>query len=80
MVEACAAAYKTTGIRKYRDAAHDAFAWYHGLNVQGLPVYHPENGGVGDAVMACGVNRNQGAESVLSYFLAALALDEIENL
>lgn len=78
LVEACVEAYRVTGAPQFRVAAREAFGWYFGLNIHGVPVYNPETGGVGDAVTRTGVNRNQGAESVLSIHLAHQALQSID--
>jgi hypothetical protein len=77
LVECCALAYEVTGEPRFRKAAHDAYAWYFGDNVHGLPVYDESTGGVYDALTPDGVNLNMGAESVLSIHLAAQALQRI---
>ncbi len=77
LVEACAQAYRITGEPRFRRAARAAFAWYLGDNVHGLPVYNPATGGVADALTPTGMNRNQGAESVLSVHLAFQALETV---
>ena len=77
LVECCAEAWRATGESRYRQAARDAFGWYFGSNAHGLPVYNPETGGVSDALTRGGLNRNQGAESVLSVHLAHQALQAI---
>lgn len=76
LVEACMAAFRATAEPRFRKAAHEAFSWYHGENIHGMPIYDPLTGGVCDSLTPTGVNCNQGAESVLSYILAYFALDE----
>ena len=78
LVECCVEAWHATGQPRFRQAARNAFGWYLGSNVHGLPVYNPETGGVSDALTPGGLNRNQGAESVLSIHLAHLALQTLE--
>ena len=78
LVEACAEAFRVTGEPRFRQAARDAYGWYFGQNVHGLPVYNPQTGGVADALTRTGLNRNQGAESVLSIHLAQQALQTME--
>ena len=78
LVEACAEAVRVTGEPRFRRAARDAFGWYFGQNVHGIPVYNPETGGVADAITRSGISRNQGAESVLSVHLAYQALQSVE--
>lgn len=77
LVEACVQAAILSNEDKYRKAAIDAMEWYYGRNVHELPIYREENGGVFDALTPYGVNSNQGAESILSYCLAAVALDDL---
>ena len=77
LVECCAEAWRATGEPRFRQAAEDAFGWYLGSNIHGLPVYNPETGGVSDALTPHGLNSNQGAESVLSVHLAHQALQTI---
>jgi hypothetical protein len=62
--------YRLIGDREQERTALD---WFHGRNVHNLPVYIPETGGCYDGLTPEGVNRNQGAESVLSYLLAVTA-------
>ncbi len=50
LVECCVEAWHATGEPRFRQAARDAFGWYGGSNVHGLPVYNPETGGVADAL------------------------------
>jgi hypothetical protein len=77
LVEACALAHRVTRKPHFRTAAWDAFDWYLGKNVHKVPVYNPETGGVADALTPSGLNRNQGAESVLSVHLAYQALHSL---
>jgi hypothetical protein len=77
LVEACVQAYRVTRKSHFRTAAWDALDWYHGKNIHKLPVYNPETGSVADALTPSGLNRNQGAESVLSVHLAYQALHSL---
>ena len=79
LVECCAEAWHATGEPRFRQAARDAFRWYGGANVHGLPVYDARTGGVSDALTPDGLNSNQGAESVLSVHLAHQALQTLEK-
>ncbi len=76
MVEAALAALKSTGDEVYRDTAKTAFEWYHGRNLQRATLYNPETGTCFDGITREGLNRNQGAESTLSYYLAYLEMRE----
>lgn len=80
LVEACAAAHAATAEPRFRKAAHQAYGWYFGDNVHGLPLYDASTGGVCDALTPGGVNTNMGAESVLSIHLAAQALHRLESV
>lgn len=79
-VEACAAvlacldACDATGKEIWMERAERAFAWFHGRNDLGLPLYDPETGGCHDGLHIDRINQNQGAESTLAYLLAALAM------
>lgn len=79
LVEACVQGYHVTAEPRFRKAANEAFGWYFGDNCHGIPVYNPKTGGVADALTQTGLNRNQGAESVLSIHLAYLALQTLEE-
>jgi len=76
MVEAALTALNSTGDREYKRTALAAFDWYHGGNTQGLTLYNEEAGTCYDGITPEGFNRNQGAESTLSYYLAYLKLKE----
>jgi glycosyltransferase involved in cell wall biosynthesis len=73
-IAACAAAHEATGHDEWRAHARHAFGWFFGDNDAGVPLADASDGGCFDGLMATGINRNQGAESILSLHLAALAL------
>ena len=77
LVEACAAAYQVTKDNHYLDWANTAWEWYEGRNLLGLSMIDEETGGVRDGLHEDRVNLNEGAEAVLSYLLAGLAIKEI---
>ncbi len=68
-IDACWAAYDATGDRTWRAEARRAFAWFFGANELGLSLAAP-GGGCFDGLTRYGVNRNQGAESILSLQLS----------
>lgn len=78
MVEVCVKAYKVLKDPKYLHYAKTAFLWYSGKNILGLKMIDSLTGGVYDGLNSQNVNKNEGAESVLSYILACLALKEIK--
>lgn len=76
MVLAGLVAHRVTGKKEHDDMAQMAFAWFLGRNRTGMALYDAETGGCCDGLTPEGVNRNQGAESTLAYFLAHLAILE----
>lgn len=77
MVEVCVLAYKITKNEKYKKLAILAMDWYKGKNILNKSMINKKTGGIFDGLEKNKVNQNQGAESVLSYLLAA---KEIEKL
>ena len=76
MVEAALMAYDATGEERYHKTALTAFEWYHGRNTKKVDLLNPETGTCYDGITPEGLNRNQGAEATLSYYLAYLKLRE----
>ena len=70
------AAYDATGDSQFLALQRKAFDWFLGQNDLHLPLYDFATKGCCDALMADGVNMNQGAESTLSFLLALLAMVE----
>jgi glycosyltransferase involved in cell wall biosynthesis len=70
-IDACLAGWRATGATLYAHAARQAFEWFGGQNVHGVPLVRPADGICHDGLTIDGVNRNHGAESILSYLLAA---------
>jgi hypothetical protein len=75
-VDAAAAAFVATGEAEWRQVARSAFGWFFGDNDAGVPMADVREGGCFDGLMATGINRNQGAESILSLHLATLTMRE----
>ena len=73
-IDACAAAFDATGHDEWRAHARHAFGWFFGDNDAGVPLASADDGSCFDGLMATGINRNQGAESILSLHLAALTM------
>jgi len=76
-VDAAAAALDVTGEPKWQQMAQDAFAWFFGNNDAAMPMANASDGSCFDGLMATGINRNQGAESILALHLAAQTVREI---
>lgn len=68
------AAFDVTGEQEMLSLAQKSFAWYAGENCLGKSMLDPDSGGCFDGITAHGVNRNQGAESIVGYVIAGLAL------
>lgn len=79
MVSACLAAYKVTNDTFWYKRSARIFKWFVGLNDLGLPLYDPLTGGCCDGLHTDRVNRNQGAESTLSYLLALAELQHVQT-
>lgn len=73
-IDACIAAWEATGAQRWADAALRAYRWYLGQNDLGLPLATTRDGGCFDGLTPGGLNRNQGAESILALQLANCAI------
>ena len=73
-ISACLAALQVTGDGEWHRTAIRIFKWFTGLNDLGLPLYDQQTGGCRDGLHIDRVNKNQGAESTLSYLLALAEL------
>ncbi len=78
-VEACVAAYEATGERRWVEEAVRAYRWYLGANDLDLPLASAQDGGCFDGLMPHGLNRNQGAESILALQLANCAISALSK-
>jgi glycosyltransferase involved in cell wall biosynthesis len=76
-IDACAAAFMATGDPRWVEEATKAYRWYLGANDLDLPLASPADGGCFDGLMPTGLNRNQGAESILSLQLASCAMQAL---
>ena len=66
--------YQITHDLKYIKQMHLSYQWFLGENSLRLPLYDHETKGCGDGLQPHGVNRNQGAESTLAYWISHLAV------
>ena len=78
-IDACAAAYDATRERRWVDAAMRAYGWFMGANDLDLPLASLRDGGCFDGLMPTGLNRNQGAESILALQLASCAISGLSK-
>ena len=74
MVEACMTASRVLSEGKHDDYALDAFNWFHGENSLGLTLADKDDYTCFDGLTPKGLNQNKGAESTISYLLAALSI------
>lgn len=79
-VEACAAAFHATRDRRWIDEAHRAYRWFLGLNDMDMPLATVQDGGCFDGLTPTGINRNQGAESILALQLASCTISALSKL
>ena len=73
-VEACVEAFTATGDARWVAEAERAYGWFLGANDLDLPLASADDGGCFDGLMPGGLNRNQGAESILALQLASCAI------
>ena len=73
-ISACAKAWRATRDVVWKERAMTAFEWYQGGNHLDVPLYDEATGGCFDGLSPRGVNRNQGAESTLSFQLAIMEM------
>jgi hypothetical protein len=64
---------------RWVEEAEKAYGWYLGLNDLDLPLASPADGGCFDGLMPTGLNRNQGAESILALQLASCAISGLSK-
>ena len=77
-VSACLLAYRLTGEKRWLDEAWCAFRWFLGENDLQVPLYDATTGGCRDGLHPDRANENQGAESMLSFLMALLEMQNIE--
>ena len=70
-------AYAISNDKKFQGRAKTCLSWYHGKNSQNLCLIDPETGGCYDGIEPGGLNHNQGAESVVSFWIAYLAVKKL---
>lgn len=78
-VDACAAAFEATGDARWQAEATKAYRWYLGANDLDMPLATVADGGCFDGLMPRGLNRNQGAESILALQLANCAISALSK-
>jgi len=79
-VEACAAAFEATRDRRWLEEADRAYRWFLGANDLDLALASARDGGCFDGLTPTGLNRNQGAESILALQLASCTISALSKL
>ena len=74
-VHACFEAYNAIGEPEYLELALKAYQWYRGRNIHGISLYDQNTGACFDALSCDGVNKNRGAEAVLSLLLSDILME-----
>jgi len=67
-------AFKVTKKKAFIDKLFASYMWFLGENSLRLPIYDHETSGCCDGLQSTGVNRNQGAESTLAYWISHLTV------
>ncbi len=80
MILAAAELYQLTNSPKYLQIAIEWYGWYEGNNTLKATVINSDTGGIYDGLTPGGVNKNQGAESIVTYLLAVLALNQLTRV
>lgn len=73
-IDACSAAFDASQDSRWVEEANRAYRWYLGQNDLDLPLATVQDGGCFDGLMPTGLNRNQGAESILALQLAGCTI------
>jgi hypothetical protein len=69
LAAACVEGYRVTSNPHYLQVLENCVTWFHGKNDLGIALADPRDGGCCDGLTEHGANRNQGAESTISYLL-----------
>jgi len=71
--------YQVTKKTEYLEKMFRCYQWYLGENSLRIPLFDHETKGCYDGLGETGVNRNQGAESTLSYWISHLTVLDAEE-
>lgn len=67
-------AFNITNDMNYIKKMYQTYLWFLGENALRIPLYDHETNGCCDGLTPVGLNRNQGAESTLAYFISHLTV------
>ncbi len=79
-IAACLQAYELTHHERWTLEAHRIFKWFLGKNDLQAPLYDTTTGGCKDGLHPDRVNENQGAESTISFLMALLQMQGVNNV
>lgn len=74
---ACKQAYDITGSNNYLEAGQLCWQWFWGKNRAGLSLYDAQTGGCYDGLTPHGINKNEGAESLIALLLSYIGAREL---
>lgn len=77
LIDACLEAYEVTGKERWLTAANRCFDWFLGDNDLHEVLYDFSTANCFDGLQAIGANRNQGAESSISWLMALHRMHEV---
>lgn len=77
MILALVRAYEYTREEKYKSLAKKCFSWFLGNNSLKIALYDQKSGGCFDGLHPDRVNRNQGAESLVSYLMSSVMISKL---
>jgi hypothetical protein len=80
MADAALSAFGMTNDSKYLESFFRARDWFHGRNSLGQTLVDAPNGACRDGLQPSGVNRNQGAESMLAYLWTEFQYSKVQQL
>jgi hypothetical protein len=78
MAEAALAAFEILGDARYLATFHRAHVWFDGQNSLAQSLVDARRGACCDGLQSSGVNRNQGAESMLAYLWTGSLAEELQ--
>jgi glycosyltransferase involved in cell wall biosynthesis len=67
-------AYEITHDKTYIRQMYVSYQWFLGENILRIPLFDHETKGCADGLQTYGINRNQGAESTLAYWISHLVV------
>ncbi len=73
-IDACEAALAVSRDPRWIEEANRAYRWFLGINDLDMPLASQGDGGCYDGLSPTGLNRNQGAESILALQLASATI------